>query len=379
MLGGTSLRVAVVGAIATLGLTTGVAPAVAADAGTWRIAYAGNRPTGYDELNTVVATGPADAWAFGGTVSIDGGQRAPGARHWNGRSWTAATLPDGLDRRITASGATGPRNVWAFAGGDEAGDAYAIRWDGRRWTVAQRWPGDGILSSAAVLSARDVWVFGSPHVGPSVGTWHYDGRTWTQAETPFGVLATASAVASDDIWAVGTDNFGIDNVLARWDGHTWTKLDVPGLPQEENHFAELKAVYAASSQDVWIVGDEYQTSGDAWSYTPLALHFDGNHWQRLPAPPAAGDGALVDVKPDGHGGVWITPDVPEPYDGPELLHYADGQWTAVRPQRPDGKVLRVHDVTTVPHSGSTWAVGEVFPPDRHTSDGAVWVNGPLPR
>lgn len=69
----------------------------------------------------------------------------------------------------------------------------------------------------------------------------------------------------------------------------------------------------------------------------------------------------------------------EPYDAPELLHYADGQWTEVRPQRPDGKVLRVNSVTTVPHSGSTWAVGEVFPADRETSDGAVWVNGPLPR
>jgi hypothetical protein len=377
MLGGNSLRAAVVGTIAALGLTTGVAPAIAADAGTWRIAYAGNRPTGYDALNTVVATGPADAWAFGGTRSADG--RAPGARHWNGRSWSETALPAGLGHTITTAGATGPRNVWAFAGGDEEGDSYAIRWDGRRWKVAQRWPGGTMVSDSAVLSARDVWVFGSAHVAPSVGTWHYDGRSWQRFEIPFGNLSSASAVASDDIWAVGSDNFGIDNVVARWDGHTWTQLEVPGLPHEENHFPELRGIYAASPQDVWIVGDEYQSDGDDWSYTPLTLHFDGHTWQRLAAPPSAGQGDLVDVAPDGRGGVWVTPGVTEPYDTPELLHYADGQWTEVRPQRPDGKVLQVHDVTTVPHSGSTWAVGTVFPPGGNTSDGAVWVNGPLPR
>lgn len=52
---------------------------------------------------------------------------------------------------------------------------------------------------------------------------------------------------------------------------------------------------------------------------------------------------------------------------------------AVRPQRPDGKVLSIHDIAMVPRTGSTWAAGEVFPPDRGTSDRAVCVNGPLPR
>jgi hypothetical protein len=378
MLGGNSLRAAVVGTIAALGLTTGVAPAVAADAGTWRIAYAGNRPDGYETLKATVATGPADAWAFGRSVTSEG-LSGPVARRWNGRSWREAALPDGLERSITVARAAGPRDVWAFAGGDESGDAYAIRWNGHDWSVTGRWPGDGILTDAAVLGARDAWAFGFARVGPGIGTWHYDGRSWKQIDTPGAHLAHASAVASDDIWAVGSDDAEIDGVVARWDGHTWTRVDIPGLPHEETHYVGLYGIHAASSHDVWAVGDECQRNDDSTTCTPLALHFDGQSWQRLAAPPTTGDRTLYGVTSDGRGGIWVTPSVDEPYDAPELLHYADGQWTEVRPQRPDGKVLRVNSVTTVPHSGSTWAVGEVFPADRETSDGAVWVNGPLPR
>jgi hypothetical protein len=303
------------------------------------------------------------------------------ARHWNGRSWADAALPIEEGRGISVARASGPRNVWAFGGGDEGGDAYALRWNGQRWSVAHRWPGGDILSDAAVLSPRDVWVFGYSRAGSGIGTWHFDGRSWKQVETPAGLLGRASAVSADDIWAIGSPpppNGFFDNALTHWDGHAWTRVDVPGLPQEETHFAEFRAIYAAASNDVWLVGDEYQSDGDDWGYTPLALHYDGHAWQRLDAP-ATGEGILGDVTSDGHGGIWVTPSVEEPYDSPELLHYAGGQWTEVRPQRPDGKVLRVHDVTTVPRSRSTWAVGEVFPADRETSDGAVWVNGPLPR
>jgi hypothetical protein len=70
----------------------------------------------------------------------------------------------------------------------------------------------------------------------------------------------------------------------------------------------------------------------------------------------------------------------EPYDAPELLHFADGRWTQIRPPRPDGRAVQVHDVTPVPFSTSTWAVGQQFPPgDQELSDSVIWVHGPLPR
>lgn len=376
---GAAMRVTVAGTVAALGLTAAASPAVAAGTETWRVASVVNQAGGRGWMDAVVATGPANAWAFGGSFADDG-QDAPLARHWDGRSWKKAVLPAGLERPVTTARATGPRDVWAFAGGDQGGEGYAIRWDGHRWTVMKRWPEGEIISDAAVLTPRDVWVFGNSRIGPAVGTWHYDGRTWTQVETPVGQLAKASVVSADDAWAIGTTPPGYgDDLVARWDGRTWRRVTVPGLPpQEETHWVHFAGVYARSSHDVWIVGDEYRQNGDDSTETPFVLHFNGHAWRRYDTP-ATANGVLYDVAPDGRGGIWVTPSTDEPYDHAELLHFADGRWTQVRPRRPDGTAVQVRDIATVPRTRSAWAVGEIFPLDRATSDGAIWVNGPLPR
>lgn len=367
-----TMRTAVACATAVLGLTIGVAPSATADTTDFRISQLSTAP-GYDWLSQVVATGPKKAWAFGETLS---GQ-APTARRWNGTAWKTVALPSGLTRGITIAEASGPKNVWAFGGGDEAGDAYALRWNGSTWSVAQRWPDGEMLSDAAVLGRNDVWVFGNSHIGPGVGTWHYNGSTWTQVDTGDIGIRKASAVAPDDIWAVGTNDTGeADDLVSHWNGTTWNAVEIPVLPA--GHTTQLNGIYAASSQDVWIVGDESHQAGDDATYTPLALHFDGTTWQRVD-PPAADATILTDVSPDGRGGLWVIPETFEPYQAPELLGFSGGQWSTVRPERPDGQTVWIHDVASVPRSGATWAVGEAFPPDRRTSDAAIWVNGSLPR
>lgn len=380
---GFTMRAAIGGAIAALGLTATVVPAVAAapavpagatarDGAAWRVAYAGDRPA-YDALNAVVATGPSNAWAFGSSRSSDG-RFAPIARHWTGRSWAGATLPAGLERGVNVARATGPHNVWAFAGGDEGGEAYALRWNGHHWRVEGTWPAFEYLTGAAVVNARDVWVFGGSRIGPGIGTWHFDGTSWTETDTPVATLSRASAVTARDIWAVGTDHDGYD-VVARWNGHEWTRVDVPGLPREEDNAVTFSDVHATSSHDVWVVGSEYRNDGDGFSETPLALHFDGHGWRRLDPP---GQGRLSQVTSDRRGGVWAVPQVAEPYDAPELLHFTHGRWTGERQPRPEGRVAQVYDVAPVPSGGSVWAAGRMFPADDEgTSDAVIWVRGRL--
>nr|BFE31231.1 hypothetical protein GCM10010200_034820 [Actinomadura rugatobispora] len=354
--------------------TTGAAPADTARTPAWRIADIKDRGH-YDWLDEVVATGPANAWAFGGSLSDAGS--VPTAERWNGTSWKKVPLPAGLERPISAANASGPRNVWAFGGSDFAGEAFALRWNGRTWSVSKRWPSGELITDAVVLSRRDVWVFGGSRVGPGVGTWRFDGRTWTQVETPPGTLAGADAVAADDIWAVGTAPTGYD-MVAHWDGRTWSKVDLPDLPEEDDHSVGFFDIRAQSPHDVWVVGFEYQASEENYTETPLALHFDGTSWRRVQVPDI-GARSLRQAIPDGRGGVWFISGTDQPYEAPELLHYANGRWTTARPQRPDGKAVLVYDLTTVPRSPRLWAVGEVFPVDRASADSAIWKHGRLTR
>jgi hypothetical protein len=173
---------------------------------------------------------------------------------------------------------------------------------------------------------------------------------------------------------VGTDHDGYD-LVARWNDREWTKVDVPGLPHEETHRVFFHGIHATSSRDVWVVGSEYQDNGDDWSETPLALHYNGHAWTRLNPP---GQGMLMGVTADGHGGAWVIPSGELP-DAPELLHFANGRWTQIRPPRADGLAVQVQDVAPVLRSGSTWAVGREFRPDDGSSDSMIWLNGPLPR
>jgi hypothetical protein len=368
--------------IAALGIVTGAAPAARADTGStpaeWHIAEVGEGAR-YGWLADVVALGPRNAWAFGAAWH-DEGPFTPIAHRWNGRSWKAVRLPAGLERGINIADASGPRDVWAFGGGDMPGDAYALRWDGRTWRVAGRWPGRAYMADAEVIGPRDVWVFGNSRIGESIGTWHYDGRRWTRVDPPLGSLEKASAVASDDIWAIGVSAVHWSgDLLARWDGRTWNEVTIPGLPREDDHNVLFRDIYAASSQDVWIVGSEQRTDGETQTYSPLVLHFDGNGWQRIDPAPDPGAVELVTVTSDGRGGVWIRPVSPEPQNGSQLLHYGKGRWTEIRPESPDNRAVDAYDATAVPRSSSAWSVGRVFSVETGQSDWAIWRNGPFPR
>ena len=370
-------------AIAALGLTPAATSVARADTGPgpadWHIAAIDDGP-GSSSLHDVVAVGPNDAWAFGGERREPEGPVAPLARRWDGRSWTTVALPSGLQRVIWAADASGPRNVWAFGGGDPAaGNSYALRWDGRRWRVTGRWPAGQIIFDAEVIGPRDVWAFGGYGTGEGIGTWHFDGRRWTRADPPAGALAKASAVASDDVWAVGAslDHMWGD-LLTRWDGRRWNEVVVPGLPHEEDHHVGFRDVHAASARDVWIVGEETRADGDVSTVSPLLMHFDGRTWQRVEPSPQSRAQLFSAVMPDGRGGIWVRPDYQGPSDNPDLLHYGHGRWSEVRLPK-DGGEGGVSDLAAVPRAAVTWAVGGLSSSGTDDSHAAIWEGGTPPR
>ncbi|GLW63404.1 hypothetical protein Arub01_16480 [Actinomadura rubrobrunea] len=378
MLGKFISRISALGGIAAVAITVGAAPAGAATGPTdWRLAAFGAEDPNV-ALTDVVALGRRDAWAFGMAFTSDRGPE-PVARRWNGRSWTAVALPSGLNRGISAADASSSRNVWAFGGGDPAGgEAFALRWDGRRWQVAGRWPGGTYIADTEVLGPRDVWLFGDGYIGESIGTWHFDGRTWSRVETPVGHLQEASAVASDDIWAIGGSPVHLyGDLLARWDGRTWTEVSVPGPPNTDDHWVRFSGIHAESSRDVWIVGEEYRQDGDSGTYAPFMLHFDGRAWQRIVPPSHPLPYGFLDVTSDGRGGVWVIPALPD--EPAELLHYRDGRWTVTQLEQPNGQRATVSDVTAVPRARFAWAVGYINASETGEPGWGIWANGPAPR
>ncbi|KAB2352197.1 hypothetical protein [Actinomadura rudentiformis] len=338
-----------------VGLSLSLTPDAMAAAPRWRAVLTSTEKQP-DRLTSVVSVSRSNAWAFGAVQN--GNRRALVARHWNGRKWSKVALPKPVDapRQITTAGASARDNVWAFGGGgDEDTTSFALRWNGRKWTVSKRWsPDEGLLSDALVLGKNNVWVFGYNNVGAGVGTWNFNGRTWKRMPSPGFALGEADAVSARDIWAVGAGPTGCAmapcSLVARWNGRAWKQIKIPGLPNTEEHYAYLRDVRARSAKDVWVVGDVTRRQGTQWTSSPLALHYNGKKWRRVNPPTAGGVRALLTVTADGSGGVWAVPAFRDTETTRHLLRYTKGRWHKVALPKKAG--LQVHQVA------APWAVGE---------------------
>ncbi|HBW20492.1 MAG TPA: hypothetical protein DEH11_16525 [Actinobacteria bacterium] len=287
----------------------------------------------------VVASGPAEAWAFGGTNP--GGPSAPVALRWDGRSWQRVPLPPGLDDFISVASAPTSKDIWAasYYGG------YLLHWDGARWTVARRWSSQGALTGVTAVSPLDVWVFGtSPAGGPGLGTWHLEHGRWLAVTGPDAGIYRASAVNWRDIWAIGGTARG--SFVEHFDGRAWARVrTVPELAG-----ARLHDVLAVSARSVWVAGNLPARRGVG----PLVVaHWNGSWWRAFILPVHVGAGRLAS---DGHGGAWITATTGGQRIGAMFLHlYWSGghAWTTVDHGLGNG----VSDIALVPGTDSLWASG----------------------
>jgi hypothetical protein len=115
------------------------------DSNQWRVALSAERTGAFTELASVAATGDGEVWAVGHRVLGDA-EDAPGEPltflHEPGTGWRAVPPPPSSTAyglRLNAVAAAGPGLAWAV--GDVAnnpalhdGVAFAMRWDGARWT-----------------------------------------------------------------------------------------------------------------------------------------------------------------------------------------------------------------------------------------------------
>ena len=222
------------------------------------------------------------------------------------------------------------------------------------------------LLDVAAISATDVWAIGFHH-NPTYCTFcpaplamHWDGAQWSLVETPTIAqpkvqFNSVSAVSSDDVWAVGhwinDTALSAGTLIEHWNGTSWSVVSSPN----PGMFNALYGVAAASSDNIWAVGDKWLS----WSQkVPLILHYDGKEWSEVEYPPVA-YGELASVFALAEDDVWAVGVAGVLSTGFETLtlHWNGTSWTQVPfPTEPGALYVALYSVSGAA-SDDVWAVG----------------------
>jgi hypothetical protein len=290
--------------LVSLGLTGTPALAAGLAAATgWQVSYTFPANSG-DSVTAVAATAAGNAWAVGGVVQAVSGQGegVAAAFHWNGTSWSPASLPgpvrEGSFGAVSASSAT---NVWAISNscGNGCG-TFAASWNGKEWS----W-NDGVRSaySVAALSASDVWV------AAQAGLEQWNGHSWKTyaAPGPNGV-SSVSGVAANDVWAAGQGAGGLQPEAVLWNGSSWKLAKLPAISLPVNGQAIPAQVVADAQNNVWMEGyiQSPEPSTQLEEYAPFVLHWNGKAWSQLKVPASVSvPGDPAGFRVHRAGGRWV--------------------------------------------------------------------------
>jgi hypothetical protein len=289
--------------------------------------------TQVSRLRSVTATSASDAWAVGYYCSSNCNESKEQEQtlilHWNGTAWSQVTSPNTFSDELESVTATSPTDAWAVGYYCESGCLNVLKadgtliehWNGTDWSkVTSPSPGakplaDGLRGTAATGTA-DAWA-GGTYCASGCGTpsekdknliEHWTGTAWSQiaSPTPKGgpVLYTVSADSSTDAWAAGYDN-GSKTMLLHWNGTAWSKATSP----DPGSVSLLYGLAAESPTDAWAVGKFFSASAGGWK--TLILHWDGTAWQRVsspsPGPKPHPDGLVVSqVSADSAADAWAV-------------------------------------------------------------------------
>jgi hypothetical protein len=304
-------------------------------------------------VSRIHALSPKDAWL---TSHAEGA-----AYHWDGVEWTRYSTPArGLwafdDDNVWASGnrvfhlpSTTPvtgsvdNNLWRGSydgiGGSAPDDVWFVdpfyasilHWDGSElsafsqlkastrllsiwgtadddyWTVGEkeawhRTPSGWVPLPTSEASGTRVWGVGPDDIwlagalaSPKTA-YHYTGGKWLPTTGPIALKAVWGA-SSEDVWGVG-------NGIQHWDGNAWQVVASPPM-------TSLEAIWGSSRDDIWAVG-----------MGGKAVHWDGQAWQNRDL------GVTWELK-----GVWAAApdDVWVVGWATGILHWDGAQWTRFVP------------------------------------------------
>ena len=244
------------------------------------------------KLQAAAAVGPGDAWAVGHVDDIGSLAARTLAYRWDGSQWlrvaTPNPAPPDQGDRLFGVVARGPDEAWAVGGSRYPAQSLVLRWDGAQWRV-QATPDIGPLVAVTANDAK-VWAVSGSRVMQTK-----DGSTWSVLpdpplpEPPGSLQLAGVAAKGKRLWVAGTvarpvgEHVVFSPYAAYWQSPDWT------LVYQLHTDATALTGVAASADAVWASTFE----GGA-----LKLTTAGGVPQVTPAAPDTLNGIAVD--PAGH-------------------------------------------------------------------------------
>jgi len=165
-------------------------------------------------VDAVAATSTANAWAV---IRFRTGS-SPRLMHWNGSQWGQVIMPDiGMRYGLYSVAATSAKNVWAVGAG------VILHWNGRSWTCASI---SNTLFAVSTSSADNAWAVGGG--SGQAAALHWNGHTWKEDDLNpaprrvYFLTGVAAIPRSGRAWAVGsTESTDNETMMLHWNGTAW--------------------------------------------------------------------------------------------------------------------------------------------------------------
>ena len=289
------------------GLASAATAANAAATSTRRTVLSVPNGTGFNLVDTVVATGKTSGWAF---LNNGAAYERTGTT-----AWKKVAFP-GKNAAVVAAGASSPSNVWAAALGLAGTETKVYHWNGGKWALAKTLPNGADITALSVLGPDDVWIFGGLGKTGADGVFHFNGRQWTEVAA---TLQGGSALSDSDVWAFsGTQ-------VAHFNGRKWTAVSVAKLlpPPSATHVSSsVTDIVALAPDNVYATGEDANPQAGPG----VVLHYNGRGWSRVAESGSFDSVPGKQLTSDGAGGLWIPA---QTGTTSRLFRYSAGHVTAV--------------------------------------------------
>jgi hypothetical protein len=350
----------------------------------------------FEYLDGVYCTSRSNCWSVG--LRATAHAFLAQARQWNGRTWVKRAVPSpggtGTDELTEPSAVrcASASECWTVGFYGKTGGValnLMLRWNGRKWTAMSvpQPAGTGktaqnFLNDVTCVSARNCWAvgyFGKTNSSTLNEVLHWNGKKWTRMRVPEpggtgkqaeNKLNNVRCPTSSRCIAVGSYTSGSGKTFSQaliWGGKTWSSQHVPSPGSGTAKNASiLYGLGCGSGNSCWAVG----TFGPSNSDKTLnqVMHWNGRSWSRqfTAQPAGTGNAAQNDL-------AWVTCSSDRNCwtvgaygnSGPgtsrnQALHWNGRRWAFVHTPNPAGTAMRDQNVLLsdrCPTSSDCWAVG----------------------